>query len=72
MNIQFFLKPRKLISTNLNNFTVFSLYMIFFISSLDQRPCELLPSLGVRRLLAFYIQIYGRSAIKIAHFVQIH
>jgi hypothetical protein len=52
-----------------------------FFSSPCQRQYELLPSLGIRRLssvnfshfnLLLWNPIYGRSSIKIAHFVPIH
>ena len=66
--------------------------IIFCFSSPCQRQCELLPSLGVRRLSSINFShfnlllwnplsqmnwnlvgsIYGRSSIKIAHFVPIH
>ena len=34
--------------------------------------CELLPFLGIHRPLTYNILIYGKSSIKIAHFVPIH
>ena len=65
-------------------------YFASIISSPCQRLCELLPSLGIRRLSSVNFShfnlllwnchmnwnlvgsIYGRSSIKIAHFVPIH
>ena len=34
-------------------------FLVVFISSPYQRQCELLPSLGIRRLLAFHILIFS-------------
>jgi hypothetical protein len=43
---------------NLNHAMIHE-YLFVFFSSTDQRPCELLPSLGVRRPLTFHILIFS-------------